>query len=620
MEAPYIIPPMESSASIECRGGEPVPENLRSSFSCATAPAGDNVTPGNEQIQMPLHTSMRRAERESESPSSSPYEPAQKVKRVGETGHRQECSSENVPIKNESFDPTRLSEAESKDGTTTTASDEASNVPIKFEDGVLDRDGSATNSISTDGSRGVGSTGGGFDQPAGNAKTVCKELESYANSVVKTESESRNEDATRQEGQSEEPKKKRRSKWDVTGPSDDTHASGSDNSSIPIQKMGFSDAPSLNVGGTGTVKPEDNALAAVVSTAIASAQQKHGLLGTEARRASRVQVGNLPLGLNESEIMMFFNAALVSLAGGQLAATDTSKLPVTCTEMFNAANRTCVLQFITQSEAQTCLTLNGIAYNGSPLTISPIPDYMEIEGTAEEDYRIFIQNLALDMTEPQIHSLLTQFGEVKKIELAKDSSGLSKGVAIVEYEDPAVTDVAIQALNGFTVGNRVVLVRRASAVGINLLAPGSVPIQRSTCVSQLPTSMSHRIFSNSIVAHQVRRARKYGEQHSPVVQLINCVFREDLLDKSTYDTIIEDIRSEASKFGALEEIVIPRPADDLSLTPGVGKVFLRYNDVTAARRAQLELNGRKFERRSVCASFYPLDRFKAGTYTFLSKT
>lgn len=461
---------------------------------------------------------------------------------------------------------------------------------------------------------------GGFDQPAGQTKTVCKELETYANSVVKTESESRAEEAVKQDAQPEEPKKKRRSKWDLAVPSDEGQTAGSDSSSVPIQRVGFSEAPSLTLGGHGAVKPEDNALASVVSSAIATAQQKHGLLGTEARRASRVQVGNLPSGLNESEIMMFFNAALVSVAGGQLATTDTSKLPVTCTEMFNAANRSCILQFLSQSDAQTCLTLNGIAYNGSPLTISPIPDYMEIEGTAEEDYRIFIQNLALDMTEPQIRSLLTQFGEVKRIELAKDSSGLSKGVAIVEYEDPAVTDVAIQALNGFTVGNRVVLVRRASAVGVNLLAPGSVPIQRSTCVGQLPTSMSHRIFSNHMVAQQVRRARKYGEVRSPVVQLLNCVFREDLLDESNYDSIVEDIRSEAAKFGTLDEIVIPRPAGDLSFTPGVGKVFLRYSDVTAARRAQLELNGRKFERRSVCAAFYPLDRFKAGTYTFLSET
>lgn len=46
------------------------------------------------------------------------------------------------------------------------------------------------------------------------------------------------------------------------------------------------------------------------------------------------------------------------------------------------------------------------------------------------------------------------------------------------------------------------------------------------------------------------------------------------------------------------------------------QVFLVYGDVTSARRAQLMLNGRRFDQtRVVCAAFFPEQRFTAGHYT-----
>lgn len=54
---------------------------------------------------------------------------------------------------------------------------------------------------------------------------------------------------------------------------------------------------------------------------------------------------------------------------------------------------------------------------------------------------------------------------------------------------------------------------------------------------------------------------------------------------------------------------VPQPS--ASLTPyanGVGKIFVQFADITAARKFQATNNGRKFDDRVMCAAFYPTDR------------
>lgn len=49
---------------------------------------------------------------------------------------------------------------------------------------------------------------------------------------------------------------------------------------------------------------------------------------------------------------------------------------------------------------------------------------------------------------------------------------------------------------------------------------------------------------------------------------------------ASHEAAVKDIRSEAEKYGPLEEVVIPRPNADLSYKPGVGKVRSRSCPVT----------------------------------------
>jgi splicing factor U2AF subunit len=66
----------------------------------------------------------------------------------------------------------------------------------------------------------------------------------------------------------------------------------------------------------------------------------------------------------------------------------------------------------------------------------------------------------------------------------------------------------------------------------------------------------------------------------------------------------------------LMQVVIPCPSSDGpgSDPPGVGLVFLQYEDTTSADKARLALNGRMFGERPVEASIFDQAKFDAQQY------
>ncbi|MBZ3879161.1 Splicing factor U2AF 65 kDa subunit [Sciurus carolinensis] len=76
---------------------------------------------------------------------------------------------------------------------------------------------------------------------------------------------------------------------------------------------------------------------------------------------------------------------------------------------------------------------------------------------------LFIGGLPNHLNDDQIKELLTSFGPLQAFNLVKDSAtGLSKGYAFCEYVDINVTDQAIAGLNGMQLGDKKLLIQRAS--------------------------------------------------------------------------------------------------------------------------------------------------------------
>ncbi|GFH05877.1 U2 snRNP auxiliary factor large subunit, partial [Haematococcus lacustris] len=216
--------------------------------------------------------------------------------------------------------------------------------------------------------------------------------------------------------------------------------------------------------------------------------------------------------------------------------------------------------------------------------------------------RIFVGGLPYYLTEDQCRELLGSFGAIKSFELIKDKdTGMGKGYGFVTYADPKVTDIAVAGLNGLKMGERTLTVRRAEPPGGGLPAgitplPGMAPISLAT--PSAPTFVSS---SSAAPAAPVALG-------SRVVVLQEAVTVEELKDDEEYKDIIEDMREECSKHGALKRVIIPRPTASVPNPPGVAKVIIEYDDMASALRARNAMHGRKFGGRTVVATYLPEDK------------
>ncbi|KAI5951819.1 hypothetical protein KGF54_004894 [Candida jiufengensis] len=109
-------------------------------------------------------------------------------------------------------------------------------------------------------------------------------------------------------------------------------------------------------------------------------------------------------------------------------------------------------------------------------------------------------------------------------------------------------------------------------------------------------------------------------KNSTVIQLINVVSSKDLIDDSNFKFINEDIKSEAKKFGNIKSMKIPRPANDFTPglqqfdVPGLGKIFIEFEDSESALKAIMELSGRSYNDRTVLASYFDDQDYKMGLF------
>jgi len=217
------------------------------------------------------------------------------------------------------------------------------------------------------------------------------------------------------------------------------------------------------------------------------------------------------------------------------------------------------------------------------------------------------------LNEEQVMELLKSFGDLKAFNLVRENgNGPSKGFAFFEYVDPGVTDVAIQSLNGMELGDRYLVVQRAS-VGAKPGTPGMIP---NLPYDQFPE-----------IPRPIMPAGDSGSSDARILLMLNMVTADDLTDDQEYSDLFEDIKEECSNYGTVEDLRIPRPVkkDKSKWAPGdvgqksavdavradeaagVGRVYVKYDGTEGANQALKALAGRSFAGRSIIATLLSED-------------
>lgn len=319
---------------------------------------------------------------------------------------------------------------------------------------------------------------------------------------------------------------------------------------------------------------------------------------TVTRQARRLYVGNYPFGVSEQQLADFFNQQMH--LNGLAQATGSPVL--SC--QINVEKNFAFVEFRSIDETTQAMAFDGINFMGQALKVRRPRDYQAMPGTADypatnlmgvvssvvsdSPHKIFIGGLPSYLNDSQVKELLQSFGPLRGFNLVKDSTtGVSKGFAFCEYADVAITDQAVAGLHGMQLGDRTLVVQRASlgAKHTNVNANAAVQVQ----VPGLDLNAG-------------------GITASEVLVLINMVTPDELGDEEEYEAILEDVTEECNKYGKVVSIEIPRPIEGVDV-PGCGKVFVEFASVSDCIKAQQNLTGRKFANRVVVTSYYDLDKY-----------
>ncbi|KAF9453523.1 hypothetical protein P691DRAFT_771296 [Macrolepiota fuliginosa MF-IS2] len=329
------------------------------------------------------------------------------------------------------------------------------------------------------------------------------------------------------------------------------------------------------------------------------------------RQSRRLYIGSITQEINEQNLADFFNAKMAEMNIG----TGTSGNPVLAVQC-NYEKNYAFVEFRSAEDATAAMAFDGIIFINGPLKIRRPKDYggdtiaspgVHVPGVVSTNVpdsinKVFVGGLPTYLNEEQVMELLKSFGELKAFNLVRENgTGTSKGFAFFEYVDPAVTDVAIQSLNGMELGDRYLVVQRAS-VGAKPGTPGMIPNLPYEQFPEIPRPI-------------MPAGGDASSTDARILLMLNMVTPEDLVDDDEYGDLYEDVKEECSRYGELDDLRIPRPvkkdksgsmsaqdAQRIDEAAGVGRVYVKYRDSEAASAALNTLAGRSFAGRSIIAT------------------
>ncbi|KAJ3169575.1 hypothetical protein HDU88_000766 [Geranomyces variabilis] len=325
-----------------------------------------------------------------------------------------------------------------------------------------------------------------------------------------------------------------------------------------------------------------------------------------ARQARRLYVGNIPFGVQEDGLMQFFNSTM-----SQLNITSSAGNPCIAVQI-NQEKNYAFAEFRSPEEATAAMAFDGISFAGQSLKLRRPKDYQppaggEVSGppaihvpgvvstnVPDSPNKIFVGGLPPFLNDAQVMELLQSFGELRAFNLVKDGmTGTSKGFAFCEYVDPSLTETACQGLNGMELGDKKLVVQRASVGAAKLGMPGFPMPSYMAPPQLLPTAGP--------------------VEPTTVILLLNMVSADELVNDQDYEELVEDIRDECTKFGNVLKLTIPRPIEGQEVA-GVEKIFVQYENIEQSGLALRSLAGRKFAERTVVAAYYDEEKYAAGVY------
>eukprot|EP01080_Neovahlkampfia_damariscottae_P001795 gene1795-937_t len=203
----------------------------------------------------------------------------------------------------------------------------------------------------------------------------------------------------------------------------------------------------------------------------------------------------------------------------------------------------------------------------------------------EELYEIFVGGIPFEAKESEIYDLFSEFGKINKCHLVRNrETGEHKGFGFIKFYEKKNMEEAIEKMNGSQFLGKFLKVNEAAKKDEKY---NKIKINREEDIK-----ISH---SNRYILMQ-KLARTTEENPS------KCIVLKNMVEPEAIDNELqEEIKDECSKFGKVEQLIIYQQEVNSEIDV---KVFVLFNTVEGATKAQSKLHNRFFDAKRVHCEFY----------------
>ncbi|ORX57306.1 hypothetical protein BCR36DRAFT_395394 [Piromyces finnis] len=380
----------------------------------------------------------------------------------------------------------------------------------------------------------------------------------------------------------------------------------------------------------------------IINSTLSSAFNKDNT-GNEARTLSilcRIYVGSIFYDLTEQNIRSVF-APYGSIKGINLKIDPST----------GKHNGYCFIDYDLPEAAFLAVEkMNGSDFGGRKIKVGrPFNFDINLVQTLPKPSpsRIYIANVNEYLTEDNLKSLFTPFGEIEQCSLIPDPiTRKHKGCGFIEFKNEDNATSAVINMSGFVIGEQAFQVRKSIIGGPmpeGMKALDKIPVLSSNIpadVWETANSINNNIAAvpnKNPINHldqnpELEKINKQEEQMSleenmsisasqrlSIMQKLarrdndsTVVLLENMVTANEIDEELQsEITSECSKYGEVTKVVVwivpESPSDEV-------RIFIQFNTTEAAAKANSELNGRYFGGRQLKAKLYDLEKFNEKDY------
>ncbi|KAG8073386.1 hypothetical protein GUJ93_ZPchr0006g45793 [Zizania palustris] len=278
------------------------------------------------------------------------------------------------------------------------------------------------------------------------------------------------------------------------------------------------------------------------------------------RPLRRLHIENLPSSATEDMLIGCLNEFLLS---SSLNHTQRSKQPcLSC--VINKDKRQAFVEFLTPEDATAALSFDGQSFNGSSLKIRRPKEYVEMahvapkkpaeeiksisDVVADSPHKIFIAGISGVISSEMFMEIVSAFGPLAAYHFIFNED-LGGPCAFLEYIDHSITSKACAGLNGMKLGGCIL-----------------------TAVHMFPNPPEEAGNEASPFYGIPASGKSLLDEPTKVLQLKNMFDQEEylLLSKSELEEMLEDVRLECARFGAVKSInVVEHPASSNNSTEDI---------------------------------------------------